>query len=156
MPAYNEEKTLAKVVHAVLARPLAAELIVVDDASRDGTWQVMQTSAANEPRLQIFQHPINQGKGAALRTGFSKATQPYVIIQDADLEYDPGEYAKLLGPIRCNRADVVFGSRFLGSKGTPASLLLAFGRKHFPDHAQQHVHQPQSHRHGNLLQSFPT
>jgi len=116
MPAYNEEKTLAEVVHAVLAQPLVAELIVVDDASRDGTWQVMQTLAANEPRLQIFQHPINQGKGAALRTGFSKATQPYVIIQDADLEYDPGEYAKLLGPILRNRADVVFGSRFLGSE----------------------------------------
>ena len=116
MPAFNEEKTLAEVVHAVLAQPLVAELIVVDDASRDGTWQVMQTLAANEPRLQIFQHPINQGKGAALRTGFSKATQPYVIIQDADLEYDPGEYAKLLGPILRNRADVVFGSRFLGSE----------------------------------------
>lgn len=116
MPAFNEEKTLAEVVHAVLAQPLVAELVVVDDASRDGTWQVMQTLAANEPRLQIFQHPINQGKGAALRTGFSKATQPYVIIQDADLEYDPGEYAKLLGPILRNRADVVFGSRFLGSE----------------------------------------
>jgi len=116
MPAFNEEKTLAEVVHAVLAQALVAELIVVDDASRDGTWQVMQTLAANEPRLQIFQHPINQGKGAALRTGFSKATQPYVIIQDADLEYDPGEYAKLLGPILRNRADVVFGSRFLGSE----------------------------------------
>lgn len=115
MPAYNEEKTLAEVVAAVLAQPLVGELIIVDDASRDGTWEVMQKLASGEPRIQPFRHLENQGKGAALRTGFSKATQPYVLIQDADLEYDPEEYSKLLGPILRNRADVVFGSRFLGS-----------------------------------------
>ena len=116
MPAFNEEKTLAEVVAAVLAQPLVAELIIVDDASRDGTWELMQKLAATEPRIQPFRHSENQGKGAALRTGFSKATHAYVLIQDADLEYDPGEYGKLLGPILRNRADVVFGSRFLGSE----------------------------------------
>ncbi len=116
MPAYNEENTLAEVVAAVLAQPMVGELIIVDDASRDGTWNVLQSLATNEPRIKAFQHPVNQGKGAALRTGFENATQPYVLIQDADLEYDPGEYEKLLGPILRNRADVVFGSRFLGSE----------------------------------------
>ena len=116
MPAFNEEKTLAEVVASVIAQPLVAELIIVDDASHDGTWEVLQKLAAAEPRIKPYQHAVNQGKGAALRTGFGKATQPYVIIQDADLEYDPSEYGKLLGPILRNRADVVFGSRFLGSE----------------------------------------
>lgn len=116
MPAFNEEKTLAEVVASVIAQPLVAELIIVDDASHDGTWEVLQKLAAAEPRIKPYQHAVNQGKGAALRTGFGKATQPYVIIQDADLEYDPSEYDKLLGPILRNRADVVFGSRFLGSE----------------------------------------
>ena len=116
MPAYNEAKTLAEVVAAVLAQDCVAELIIVDDASSDGTWSELTKLAAADARIKPFQHPVNQGKGAALRTGFSKATQPYVLIQDADLEYDPNEYPKLLGPILRNRADVVFGSRFLGSE----------------------------------------
>lgn len=116
MPAYNEEKTLAEVVASVIAQPLVAELIIVDDASRDGTWEVLQKLASAEPRIKPYQHAVNQGKGAALRTGFGEATYPYVLIQDADLEYDPSEYGKLLGPILRNRADVVFGSRFMGSE----------------------------------------
>ena len=116
MPAYNEEKTLAEVVVAVLAQPIVGELIIVDDASRDKTWDVLQQLARTDSRIQPFQHAENRGKGAALRTGFGVATQPYVLIQDADLEYNPGEYEKLLGPILRGRADVVFGSRFLGSE----------------------------------------
>ncbi len=116
MPAYNEEKTLADVVKAVLSQPLVGELIVVDDASADVTWQILQGLMGSDSRVKAIRHAFNQGKGAALRTGFAQATMPYVIIQDADLEYDPGEYAKLLGPILRDRADVVFGSRFMGSE----------------------------------------
>jgi glycosyltransferase involved in cell wall biosynthesis len=116
MPVYNEAATVGRVVQTVLARPEVAELIMVNDCSRDGTWEVMQKLAAQEPRIRIFQHEVNQGKGAALRTGFSQATAAYVLIQDADLEYDPGEYPVLLRPLLEGRADVVFGSRFNGSE----------------------------------------
>lgn len=115
MPAYNEAATIAGVVERVLAQPQVAELIIVDDASRDGTGEVIRELAAREPRVKAFAHESNQGKGAALRTGFRHATAPIVLVQDADLEYDPAEYAILLGPILDGKADVVFGSRFLGS-----------------------------------------
>ncbi|MFZ4779749.1 MAG: glycosyltransferase family 2 protein [Terrimicrobiaceae bacterium] len=116
MPVYDEEKTVAAAVRAVLAQPLVAELICVDDCSRDGSLGILESLAAGEPRMRVASHPVNLGKGAALRTGISLATAPYVIIQDADLEYDPRDYAKILCPILENRADVVFGSRFLGSE----------------------------------------
>jgi glycosyltransferase involved in cell wall biosynthesis len=115
MPAYNEAATIAGVVERVLAQPQVAELIIVDDASRDGTGEVIRELAAREPRVKAFAHESNQGKGAALRTGFRHATAPIVLVQDADLEYDPAEYGILLGPILDGKADVVFGSRFLGS-----------------------------------------
>jgi len=114
MPVYNEAGTVAEIVRTVLAQPCVAELIVVDDASNDGTWAVLQ-GLALDPRLKTLRHEVNQGKGAALRTGISHATADIVIIQDADLEYDPTEYPVLIQPILLNRADVVFGSRFLGS-----------------------------------------
>lgn len=115
IPVYNEEKTLHLIVEKVLARPEVAELVIVDDASNDGTWQTMQKLAQTDDRIRIFTHAVNQGKGAALRTGFQHVGSDIVIIQDADLEYDPDEYPKLLTPILIGRADVVFGSRFLGS-----------------------------------------
>lgn len=115
MPAYNEAATIGKVVEQVLAQPMVAELIIVDDASTDGTGRVIQTLAERHAQVKIFSHQVNQGKGAALRTGFRHATAPIVIVQDADLEYDPAEYEILLGPILDGKADVVFGSRFLGS-----------------------------------------
>jgi glycosyltransferase involved in cell wall biosynthesis len=110
MPVYNEEATIAKVVQTVLAQQPIQELIIVDDASRDRTWEVLKS--LSDPRIQLFQHAVNQGKGAAIRTGLSKVKSPIVIIQDADLEYDPAEYYLLLKPILSNKADVVFGSRF--------------------------------------------
>jgi glycosyltransferase involved in cell wall biosynthesis len=115
IPVYNEEKTLYLIVGKVLSRPEVAELVIVNDFSSDGTWQTMQELAKTDDRIRIFTHEVNQGKGAALRTGFQHVNSDIVIIQDADLEYDPDEYPKLLTPILMGRADVVFGSRFLGS-----------------------------------------
>jgi glycosyltransferase involved in cell wall biosynthesis len=115
IPVYNEEKTLHVIVEKVLARPEVGELVMVNDCSSDGTWKTMQALAKTDDRIRIFTHQVNQGKGAALRTGFQHINSEIVIIQDADLEYDPNEYPKLLTPILMGRADVVFGSRFLGS-----------------------------------------
>jgi glycosyltransferase involved in cell wall biosynthesis len=114
MPVYNEAATVAEMVRIVLAQPCVAELIIVDDASTDGTWDVLQ-GLGLDARMKTFRHEVNRGKGAALRTGISRATAELVVIQDADLEYDPAEYPVLIQPILLNRADVVFGSRFLGS-----------------------------------------
>jgi glycosyltransferase involved in cell wall biosynthesis len=91
------------------------QLVIVDDCSTDNTWKQLQPLAQNEPRVKLVRHEVNQGKGAALRTGISHATASIVVIQDADLEYDPAEYHRLLTPILAGKADVVFGSRFIGS-----------------------------------------
>jgi len=114
MPVFNEAATVAEIVRIVLAQPCVAELIIVDDASTDGTWEAVQ-GLPPDPRVKTFRHEVNQGKGAALRTGISRATADLVVIQDADLEYDPAEYPVLIQPILLNRADVVFGSRFNGA-----------------------------------------
>ena len=115
VPVYNEAVTIAKVIEAILAQSLVQELIVVDDASNDGTWAIVQSLARADGRIKLFHHEVNQGKGAALRTGFAKVTAPVIVVQDADLEYNPAEYATLVNPILTEKADVVFGSRFTGS-----------------------------------------
>jgi len=114
MPVYNEEATVAAVLCNVLAQRPVQELIVVDDCSHDKTWGVLQGLERSDPRLKLLRHEKNQGKGAALRTGFGRATAPVVIVQDADFEYDPAEYYLLLNPILVGKADIVFGSRFIG------------------------------------------
>jgi glycosyltransferase involved in cell wall biosynthesis len=116
MPVYNEEPTLGAIVEAVLEQPLVAELICVDDCSIDGALKVLERYAAIDRRVRILRHSVNRGKGAALRTAFAEARAPIVIVQDADLEYDPEDYPRLLAPILEGRADVVFGSRFVGSE----------------------------------------
>jgi glycosyltransferase involved in cell wall biosynthesis len=115
MPVYNEEGTIVQTIESVLRQPLVAELVVVDDGSRDRSWQLLQEIAAADPRVRIFRKEVNRGKGAAVREALRQATAPYVIIQDADLEYDPTEYPVVLAPILDGKADVVFGSRFLGA-----------------------------------------
>jgi glycosyltransferase involved in cell wall biosynthesis len=115
IPVYNEGATIGNIVKAVLAQALVREIIIVDDASRDDTWGAIEPLAENQPRVKVFRHAVNQGKGAALRTGFAQVTAPLVIVQDADLEYDPAEYEVLCHPILSGKADVVFGSRFAGS-----------------------------------------
>ena len=115
MPVYNEAATVANVIAVVLQQSCVRELIIVDDCSQDGSWEVLQKTAATDSRIKVFRHTVNRGKGAALRTGILKADAPIVLIQDADLEYDPGEYEVLLHPILADKADVVFGSRFAGA-----------------------------------------
>jgi glycosyltransferase involved in cell wall biosynthesis len=114
MPVYNEVRTIQQIISHVLSQQPVQELIIVDDRSADGTWDVLQACAARDDRIKLHRHEQNRGKGAALRTGFSHATSDYVIIQDADLEYDPAEYYLMLMPLLSNKADVVFGTRFAG------------------------------------------
>jgi len=114
IPVYNERATIATILDHVQSSGLADEVIVVDDASSDGTREVLAEIARNHPRLKLVLHESNRGKGAALRTGLAAATGDLILVQDADLEYDPRDYPSLLQPIQDGRADVVFGSRFLG------------------------------------------
>lgn len=116
IPVYNEEATIRKIVDKVVAVDvgLEKELVLIDDCSRDKTAEILKQMAGDNPGWKILCHSVNQGKGAALRTGFQAATGDIILIQDADLEYDPEEYGRLIKPILDGHADVVYGSRFLG------------------------------------------
>ena len=121
MPCFNEEATVKTVLDNVLASPYVREVIVVDDASSDTTLDLARGVERSDARVRVLAQTPNQGKGAALRRGFAAATSDFVVVQDADLEYDPAEYGDLLGPLLDGRADVVYGSRFLA--GRPHRVL---------------------------------
>ena len=110
MPCFNEEATAKVVAERVLASPYTRELLVVDDGSTDGTLETVR--GLSDPRVRVLAQGVNQGKGAAVRRGFAEVSSPFVIVQDADLEYDPSDYQVVLEPLLDGRADVVFGSRF--------------------------------------------
>ncbi|MFM7872955.1 MAG: glycosyltransferase family 2 protein [Actinomycetota bacterium] len=119
IPCFNEERTIRTLIDQVLRSSVVAEVVVVDDGSTDGSRT--ELAGLDDHRVRVILHERNQGKGAALRTGFAHATADFVVVQDADLEYDPAEYPVLLEPLLDDRADVVFGSRFLS--GRPHRVL---------------------------------
>ena len=121
MPIYNERATLRAAIERVLAMPIEIELLCVDDGSSDGSREILSAIAKEHVQLRVFSQPRNMGKGAALRRGISEASGDFVLIQDADLEYDPADYRQLLEPLLADKADVVYGSRFLG--GGPHRVL---------------------------------
>ena len=133
MPVYNEVRTIREIlqqVDAADAAGLEKELVIVDDGSTDGTRELLETLDGLKTRFRVLLHARNMGKGAALRTGLSYATGDIILIQDADLEYDPGEYPELLAPILAGRADVVYGSRLRGGKPVREfSLVYLWGNR---------------------------
>ncbi|MBQ9753328.1 MAG: glycosyltransferase family 2 protein [Lentisphaeria bacterium] len=128
MPVYNEESTIITIVENVLARPEVGELIIVNDASKDNSWEKLQTFAGN-PKVRLLNQEVNRGKGAALIRGFSEATMPFVMIQDADFEYTPDDYPIVLAPLISGKADVVYGSRFMGTPGQVRFFRHEMGNK---------------------------
>jgi glycosyltransferase involved in cell wall biosynthesis len=121
VPVYNERNTIRTIIEAIQAVPLEKDIVVVDDYSTDGTREELDRLAATHTNLRVIHQEKNQGKGAALRTGFAAATGDIIIVQDADLEYHPREHPKLVGPLIDGHADVVYGSRFIGAG--PRSVL---------------------------------
>lgn len=128
MPAYNEESTIETILQRVLARPEVGELVVIDDASTDSTWEHLE-KFRTEPRVRLFRQEVNHGKGAALIRGFREATLPFVMVQDADFEYTPDDYPVVLEPLLAGEADVVYGSRFMGTPGQVRYFRHEMGNK---------------------------
>ena len=124
IPVFNEEATVVEVIRRVLTSPLVTEVLVVDDGSSDGTASALRSMVFPD-YVHCFTHPTNRGKGAAIRTGVAEASQDIIIVQDADFEYDPRDYATVLEPILDGRADVVYGSRFLTKRSQAFWLDLA-------------------------------
>ncbi len=121
IPIYNEETTLGPILERVLGRQMVGEVILVDDGSYDGTALVARSWVEREKKVRLIEHERNRGKGAALRTGFQNATCPYVIVQDADMEYDPADFGRVVAPLVADEADVVYGSRYL--KKDPRNVM---------------------------------
>jgi glycosyltransferase involved in cell wall biosynthesis len=116
IPIYNEKNTIEEILRRVEATNMASEIVLIDDFSTDGTRQILQDLKVKKPSMKVLFHEKNRGKGAALHTGFQNASGDIILVQDADLEYNPKEYSTLLEPILSGNADVVYGSRFLGAQ----------------------------------------
>lgn len=128
MPVYNEEATIASIVQSVLARPEVGELLIIDDASKDASWEKLQQFKEN-PRVKLLKQEINRGKGAAITRGFSEATRDYVIIQDADFEYTPEDYPLVIAPLVNGKAEAVYGARFMNTPGQVRYFRHEMGNK---------------------------
>jgi len=128
MPVYNEENTIVEIINSVLARPEVGELIIINDASKDNSWEKLQTFNGDE-RVLLLNQEINRGKGAALIRGFKEAKKPFVIVQDADFEYTPEDYPLVLAPLLSGKADVVYGSRFMSTPGQVRYFKHEMGNK---------------------------
>jgi glycosyltransferase involved in cell wall biosynthesis len=128
MPCYNESATLTTILEKVRAVEIEKQIICVDDHSSDDTYEILRREAARDPNMLVIRHPANRGKGAAVRSGLARAAGQIVIVQDADLEYDPQDYYELVRPIAEGRVNVVFGSRFLG-RHTGMYFWNALGNK---------------------------
>ena len=128
MPVYNEENTICTIVQSVLARTEVGELIIIDDASKDASWEKLQIFA-DTPEVKLLHQEVNQGKGAAIIRGFAEASLPFVVIQDADFEYTPEDYPKLLAPLIADKAEVVYGSRFMNVPGQVRFFKHEMGNK---------------------------
>lgn len=129
MPAYNERDTIGEIVSRVLARPEVGELVIVEDGGTDGTWEVLRDLEHSDPRIRLFRQSKNMGKGAALIRGFSEASCRFVIVQDADFEYDPDDYPAVLSPLLAGKADAVYGSRFMSTPGQVRYFRHEMGNK---------------------------
>ena len=129
MPVFNESKTVDEIIRRVLVQPNVCELVVVDDASSDGTIDILNLWRHRDERVRVLAHQMNRGKGAAIRTGLAASTASVVIMQDADLEYDPNDYSCMLNLIINNQADVVYGSRFSGGNILSNPAWHTFGNR---------------------------
>ena len=128
MAVYNERQTLPTILEAVLARPEVGELIAIDDGSQDGSWDILQRAASQDPRVRAFRQDRNQGKGAALRRAIAELTAPFAVVQDADLEYNPRDYPVLLEPLLNGQADISYGIRHFAGH-TAYSFWFVMGGK---------------------------
>ena len=128
MPVYNEEKTICKIVQLVLDRPEVGELLIIDDASKDKSWEQLQ-KFKDDPRVRLLKQDVNRGKGAAIIRGFAAATKDYVIVQDADFEYTPEDYPLVIQPLVNGKAEAVYGARFMNAPGQVRYFRHEMGNK---------------------------